>query len=151
MDLTILGNARDIRTKSYIIYAQMPISDYLQLIGDNYDMYGIQRKREKHRAYARMKQDIIKGALLPTITLAANQNIVERIKTLIVEDNKAELLTQLKVSGNYSILDGLQRTNILKDLQNEGIKFKEGQKLLLEFKSHTIVCNNLLHLIIRLF
>ncbi|MES2557305.1 MAG: hypothetical protein V4604_14215 [Bacteroidota bacterium] len=133
MDLRLIGKAKDLRTNSHIIYGQIGIQNYLALIGDNFDKYGIQRKREKHRAYKRMKEDIKVGALLPTITLAINQDKVQSLMPLIDQDNQEQILKILSVPGTFSILDGLQRTNILKDLKDEGHVFIDNQQLLLEF------------------
>ena len=133
MDLEILGKTKDIRTNTDIIYGQMSVSNYLELIGTNYDQYGIQRRKEKHRAYSRMKEDIKAGALLPAITLAVNQNSVYDIKGLIEKDDLKSLKEKLQTPGIFSILDGLQRTYILTELSEEKFSFKVGQKLLLEF------------------
>jgi len=133
MDLKIIGNTKDLRTGSHIIYAQMTIPDYLLLIGENYDEYGIQRRREKHRAYNRMKEDIKRGAVLPTITLAVNKHLVSDILVFINENKQEELKQRLETTGGFSILDGLQRTNILHEIKNEGHEFVEQQVLLLEF------------------
>lgn len=133
MDLKIIGHTKDLRTDTDIAYGQISITDYLELIGSDYDQYGIQRKREKHRAYGRMKKDIKEGALLPSITLAVNQFNVTEIKKLIDGQHFSELEKKLQTPGIFSILDGLQRTYILKEIQKEGHEFKKDQKLLLEF------------------
>lgn len=132
MPLKIIGQAIDLRTNSHIIYGQIEIPDYLEIIGSNFDEYGIQRKREKHKAYSRMKADIVKGALLPTITLAINQHLVAEVISLI-RDGQDKLEEALQRPGSFSILDGLQRTYILSEIQKEGHQFKDGQRLLLEF------------------
>lgn len=59
MNINILGTPQeDIRTSTPVIYAQMKITDYLELVGNNFDKFSIQRRREKHPAYSRMKDDI---------------------------------------------------------------------------------------------
>ncbi|NLR57640.1 hypothetical protein HGH93_05995 [Chitinophaga polysaccharea] len=133
MPLEIIGKALDLRTNSHIIYGQIEIPEYLEIIGSNFDEYNIQRKKEKHKAYSRMKTDIIKGALLPTITLAINQHLVSEVVSLIKEEKSDLLKEALQRPGSFSILDGLQRTYILNEIRNEGHQFKEGQRLLLEF------------------
>lgn len=133
MDLEILGKTKDLRTNTDIVYGQISINDYLILIGDNYDQYGIQRRKEKHKAYSRMKADIKAGALLPTITLAVNQSNVSEIKELVKSNDLDVLKDRLQTPGIFSILDGLQRTYILNEIKNEKHEFKAEQKLLLEF------------------
>lgn len=73
------------------------------------------------------------GAQLPTITLAVNQNVVHETIDIIREGNNEALESHLSVSGNFSILDGLQRTYILHEISEEGYQFNSDQKLLLEF------------------
>src|SRR5688572_2623825 len=70
LNLTYHGIIRDLRTKTYVLYAQASITDYLKLVGSDFDTFEIQRNRQKHRFYQRMKNDIQSGALLPAITLA---------------------------------------------------------------------------------
>jgi hypothetical protein len=149
MTAKVLGMATDLRTNTPVIYAQMSIEEYLLLIGDDFDKYAIQRKREKHRAYARMKSDIVKGALLPTITLAVSPERVPEILPLLENKDFDEIAKAVCVQGKVNILDGLQRTYILKDLSKEGHTFVKGQFLLLEFwLEHNI--QNLIYRIIVL-
>jgi len=133
MGLKIIGHTKDLRTNTNILYGQVEIASYLEMIGDNYDEYGIQRRREKHRAFSRMKADIMEGALLPSITLAVNQFNVSDIQPLAEAKDYSALEQKLQKPGIFSILDGLQRTYTLKEIQSEGHEFKSEQRLLLEF------------------
>jgi hypothetical protein len=133
MPLRVLGLAKDLRTDTNVIYAQVPITEYLKLIGDDFEGFSIQRRREKHKAYVRMRKDIIEGALLPAITLAVKPDRVTTLNSLIRRNKMTALAKRLSVPGHANILDGLQRTYILKDLETEGHKFKKGQTLLVEF------------------
>lgn len=150
MEIKLLGEPQnDIRTATPVIYAQMPIRDYLELVGDDFDKFSIQRRREKHPAYARMKDDIRAGALLPTITLSVSLDAAPGLKNLC-EARAFDLLTErLKVAGGVNILDGLQRTYILADLQAEGHEFVEGQTVHLEIRIEENL-NNLIYRIIVL-
>lgn len=131
MEIRIIGKTKDFRTDTNVIYAQVSIQDYLKLIGDDFADFVIQRKRQRYKAYDRMKQDIKLGALLPTITLAVKP---DKVKILVKNiDNNDKLSELLSIPGNINILDGLQRTYILKDLESEGIDFNPNQTLNLEF------------------
>ena len=79
MQVKIIGQAKDLRTNTDILYAQLSIQDYLCLVGDNFDDYEPQRKREQYKAYERMKVDIKDGALLPSITLAVKPELVRNV------------------------------------------------------------------------
>jgi chromosomal replication initiation ATPase DnaA len=142
----LLRGLWDLRTDSHILYVQATITEYLNMIGDHFDEFGIQRKREKHRAYARMKSDLKEGALLPTITLSIKSTCVAKMIELIENNDNEEIIKYLSTSEIYNILDGLQRTYILKELKDAKFKFKQNQKLLLEFW----VEKDIKHLIYRL-
>lgn len=144
--LQIIGKAKDLRTGTNIIYAQIEISEYLDLVGEDFDRFEIQRKREKHKAYNRMKQDLKNGALLPPITLAISPQIVKNFVPLIEQNKKVQLIKKLIKTNHIYILDGLQRTYIISDLNKDNIKFKKGQKILLEFWFES----DIKHLIYRL-
>lgn len=134
MDIEVLGFTKDLRSDTYVVYAKAFIDDYLELVGDNFDDFEIQRKREKYKAYHRMKKDIIAGALLPPITLAIKPKHVKKMIRIIEEDaNFEKLENALCKSDQVNILDGLQRTYILKEIKSDGVVFKEKQSLLLEF------------------
>ncbi|MBB2147375.1 hypothetical protein [Pedobacter gandavensis] len=129
----IIGTTKDLRTNTDIYYAQISIEDYLKLVGEDFDRFDIQRPRQDYRAYSRMKKDIIDGALLPTITLAINPKEIQSFEKLFSTRDVNSLSAKLLASNSIYILDGLQRTYILNDINKDGFKFKNGQKLLVEF------------------
>lgn len=147
LQIEVLGSAGDIRTGTRIIYGKLKVSDYLELVGEDFQNFFLQRRREKHKAYYdRMKQDIIEGALLPSITLAVEPNIVPQILQLLEEKNFDGINIALSAPNSVNILDGLQRTFILKDLKDAGVEFKEGQSLHVEFWLET----EIRHLVYRI-
>ncbi|KAK0332783.1 hypothetical protein LTR94_023558, partial [Friedmanniomyces endolithicus] len=128
MDIRVLGLARDLRTNTPVVYAQLPIEDYLEVVGDEFENFTIQRRRENHKAYQRLKVDIAGGALLPSITLAVKPDKVSTIIPLFEEAEAdrslyEKLATALSTHGQVDILDGLQRTYIITDLKKEGVDF----------------------------
>lgn len=132
MSLEILGYTKDCRTNTNVVYAEIKISDYLDLVGNDFDRFEIQRKRQDPKKYTRLKGDIKKGALLPGITLAINPS---KVKDFIKEVENKEtqiLIDKLNKSSDIYILDGLQRSYIIKDLRDEKAEFNPEQKLLLE-------------------
>jgi hypothetical protein len=133
MSIEILGRASDLRTNTPVIYAKVPIKDYLALVGEDFADFEIQRRREKHKAYKRMRQDVIEGALLPSITLAVRSELVDALREYIEQEDDDGLREALSLPRQVHILDGLQRTYILKDLASEGTEFHEGQTVLVEF------------------
>lgn len=138
MDIRVLGLARDLRTNTPVVYAQLPIEDYLAVVGDEFENFTIQRRRENHKAYRRLKVDIAGGALLPSITLAVKPDKVGAIVPLFEKAEAdpslyRELASALSTQGQVDILDGLQRTYIITDLKKEGIAFVKNQNLHVEF------------------
>lgn len=131
MTLEILGKAVDVRTGTTVIYAKADIATYASLIGSNFDNFIIQRRRVKHKAYARMRQDIIDGALLPAITLAVKKEFIPDI--IAATGNAVEIARLLSIPDRINILDGLQRTHTLIDVLKDGIQLHKDQTILLEF------------------
>lgn len=128
--MKIIGKAWDKKSETQVIYAQISPREYLETVGDDFGQFEIQRKRESHKGYTRLKQDILQGALLPPITLALKPQYVDQATNLV--DNEEELANFLSRPNLFNILDGLQRTYILNDIAKEKQDFKEGQELLLE-------------------
>ncbi len=146
MPLKILGRTQDQRTGTHVVYAKCGILEYLNLVGENFDEFEIQRKRVKHKAYARMKQDIMEGTLLPSITLSIKIDIVNDLISSI-EDEEA-LEKKLGRPNQINILDGLQRTHILSDIKSDGHEFKQNQEVLIEFWLETDVKNLIYRIIV---
>jgi hypothetical protein len=147
--LRILGLAQDNRTQTPVVYAQIPISEFLPLVGPEFESFAIQRRREKHKTYERMKKDLIAGALLPSITLAVKPERVAALRPLHAEADHEGLASALSQPGGVNILDGLQRTYIIKDLVDEAAELSTDQTLHLEFWLEESV-NNLVYRIIVL-
>lgn len=144
--LKLISSTKDLRTNTNVLYAQVDLIDYINIVGKNFDRFEIQRPRQKHKAYGRMQSDIEKGALLPAMTLAVNPKVVDKYIKLWEENKLDQLKNLLYHSKNIYILDGLQRTYIINDLIENNVKFKRAQKLLLEIWLEP----NIKHLIYRL-
>jgi len=147
MALELLTKTKDLRTGTTVIYAHADINSYLNLVGEGFDEFEIQRKRVQHKAYDRMKKDIMAGTLLPTITLAVKKDSIPKLIDNI--ENNESLVSLMSVPDRVNILDGLQRTHILSDIRSEGFEFPEDQKIMLEFWLEENV-NNLIYRIIVL-
>jgi hypothetical protein len=131
MSFRVIGKTIDLKSGARVVYCQASPDRYLDIVGDKFGEFSIQRRRESHKAYKRLKADIIEGSLLPSITLSVKHHLVESIAAYF--DDSTALETLLSNNDVVDILDGLQRTYILADIRNEGIAFKENQELLLEF------------------
>ncbi len=145
--LKIISYTKDLRTNTNVVYAQINIVEYTKLVGDDFDRFGIQRKKEKHKGYNRLKRDLEQGALIPTITLAIEPSVVDKYIPL-AEKKESQKIIELLASDadNIYILDGLQRTYIIKDILDSGKEFPKDHSLLLELWLET----DIKHLIYRL-
>lgn len=146
MEINILGTAKDLRTQTPVIYAQCDIPNYLELVGKEFSSFSIQRKREKFTAYTRLKADIINGTLLPTITLALPVEKSELASETVKVGNLDEIKRMIQNSAPLNILDGLQRTFILKEIMESGHNFPAEQLVHLEIRAEP----DLDHLIYRI-
>ncbi|WP_333617418.1 hypothetical protein [Mixta calida] len=131
MSFEVIGTTKDLKSGTHVIYCQASLNKYLDIVGEDFGEFSLQRKRESHKAYKRLREDIVEGALLPSITLSVKHHLVENILDHI--DDKQTLTELLSSDDVVDILDGLQRTYIISDLEKNGVTFKEGQKLLLEY------------------
>jgi len=131
--MTILGKTTDQRTKTRVVYAQLTVDDYLNLVGKDFHEFAIQRRKERHRGYDRLRKDVMEGALLPTITLAYDPEKVSNLQRLFDRGDDVGLVRKLVKPGSVKILDGLQRTFILDDIRKSNHTFRTDQKLLVEF------------------
>lgn len=131
MSLNVLGLTRDLRSDTPVVYCQMDIPQYLNIVGEDFGNFTIQRRRESHKAYQRLSHDIRNGALLPSITLAVKPEFVGEIIPILGDNNRTA--EALSLPGRVDILDGLQRTYIMHDLKEAQHQFSEEQKILVEF------------------
>ena len=137
----ILGKAKDLKSNTDVVYCQVSPEKYLKIVGDDFQDFELQRKKENHKGYDRLKKDIEDGALLPSITLAVKHDLVKNIVKDIDDTQKLE--RSLSAEGSVvDILDGLQRTYILKELSENSHEFKDGQTLLLEYWLESDLKNN---------
>ena len=129
----IIGFTKDYRTNTNVIYAQISVVDYFELIGENYNKFQMQRKKETHKGYERLKSDIEKGALIPGITLALEPSIASEFVDIVEKKDVSKIMRRLEgIKDNIYILDGLQRSHKIKELLDAETDLNSSQRLLLE-------------------
>lgn len=113
---------RDDRLQSYCVTAKCSYSDFLDLTTGAEGNLVIQRAIIKGtKAYVTLREDLKRGCVLPPIVLAATTNIAEDLQS-IHDSNAPEILnTTLSAltSPEVYIIDGLQRTNAIRQTANE--------------------------------
>ncbi len=147
--LNIIGFTKDFRTNTNVLYCQISIDEYFDFVGENYNKFQLQRKKEIHKGYKRLKDDLKNGALIPGITLAIEPSKANQIIPIIEScDNEKIIEAIKKLNDNIYILDGLQRSHKIKELLDSGIKFNDEQKLLLEIWIEPEISNLVYRLIV---
>ncbi len=118
--MRIISNLFDTRINAQNYLIEIDIGEYLKLAKKIIDKNDYQRKRVKssNTIYALLKKDLNLGCLIPPIVLASGQT---GTSTSIDEDKLKEEIN----GGNFLIIDGLQRTHTLLDLEKELISNKD--------------------------
>ncbi len=117
----------DHRIHAHNALFEMSIQEYLDLTRTATDKNPYQRKRisSSKTIYALLRGDIIAGCIIPPVVLALRAEITQNIA--VNKDSAAELVKAH--SGNLLILDGLQRTFTLLDiessLKDDAVKLQE--------------------------
>lgn len=113
---------RDDRLRSYCVTAKCTYRDFLWLTTGAERNLEIQRSIIKGtKAYATLRSDLKRGCVLPPIVLAVSVVLTEDPETALVERHLASLSKDLSgvVSENVYVIDGLQRTNAIRQTVEE--------------------------------
>lgn len=123
MDYQIIEDNR-INARNYIV--QMSLEDYYSLVKDRLNDNEYQRKRVRNAGsiYDLLKQDLIRGCVMPPIVLAYCEPII----------GTDDVLSIIKTNpDNLKILDGLQRSftirEIVKEYESRGKDYLETSPL----------------------
>lgn len=78
------------------------------------DKFDEQRKVQRRKFYERLQKDILKGCIMPPITLA----FVDSEHAKITDQNKIQRFISNNIQSGY-VLDGMQRLTTLKSASEE--------------------------------
>ena len=114
--MKILSKTPDHRINSINIYAETSFEEYLNYAQDVIKNNDLQRKRVRSSktVYSLLKEDLLKGCIMPPIVLAIQSE--EELNSLSAEELQEYIV---KNKENVIILDGLQRTYTLIDAHKE--------------------------------
>lgn len=129
--MRIVSRMFDGRIRAQNILLEMPAHEYLQIASQILDNNEYQRKRVRssNTIYSLLKEDFMKGCVLPPVVLGLNSD------TYIDEHGEEKIDHILSENiDNIVILDGLQRTYSLLDLQDE----LQGKAELAEFSKRIL-------------
>lgn len=125
LSITIHSILHDEKINAYSVAFEMPKLDYLSIIDDIIKNNELQRKRVKRASsvYALMKQDLKAGCLLPAIVLSLDKGLGEEdenILEILEKKGNEKIANYINQNAEHiKILDGLQRTNMLQDVDRE--------------------------------
>ena len=129
-----LSNLHDGRINSSNYLVELSIGEYLELVRNVLGQNEFQRRRvsSSKTIYSLLKQDILRGCVIPPIVLAltAIENLAQ-----VNEQNLDQYLRDHR--DNLIILDGLQRTYSLVDLENE-LRGRDDGDVLTRFLAHSL-------------
>ncbi|CAN7713347.1 hypothetical protein [Duganella sp. LjRoot269] len=113
---------RDDRLQSYCVTAKCSYADFLDLTTGAEANLVIQRAIIKGaKAYVTLREDLKRGCVLPPIVLAATVEIAEDLEAIYQSQEPEPLNPTLAAltSPEVYIIDGLQRTNAIRQTANE--------------------------------
>ncbi len=127
--MQVISKIKDHRINCYNIVVETTYGDYLKFARKIIDNNELQRKRVKSSKtiYSLLKEDIKQGCIIPPIVLALTNT------STITDDTSSESIEQSieENTQDLLILDGLQRTYTILDVEDElrydGAKLKEFQ------------------------
>lgn len=124
---------RDDRLDSYCVTAKCSYRDFLQLTAGAEKNLEIQRSIIRgSKAYATLRADLKRGCVLPPIVLAANIALSTPIEAIVEAQNLVALSTNLSQleSKEVYVIDGLQRTNAIRQTLDELEEINDKDKFL---------------------
>ncbi len=122
INVEALAIDRDDRLRSYCVTAKCTYRDFLWLTAGAESNLEIQRSIIRGtKAYATLRSDLKRGCVLPPIVLAVSVELTERPETALLGRHLEALSRDLSavVSENVYVIDGLQRTNAIRQTAEE--------------------------------
>jgi hypothetical protein len=117
ISIEALAIDRDDRLRSYCVTAKCTYRDFLWLTQGAEENLEIQRSIIKgSKAYATLRSDLKRGCVLPPIVLAVSVELSEEPEAALAGRHLSQLSDDLSgvVSDNVYVIDGLQRTNAIR-------------------------------------
>lgn len=116
--MDIKSKLYDKKIESWNILIELSINEYIKIARNILSNNPFQRKviKNSNKVYSLLKNDLLTGCIIPSIVLALkDSNLAQDNNVDDKEINKAIS----KDTSDLIILDGLQRTNIILDLEDE--------------------------------
>lgn len=129
---------KDERIEAHNALVEMTIGDYLQFAGKIIDSNDFQRKRViRSKIKEILKEDLLRNCLIPPIVLAVPQE-KDTVLPADIDNTAATAIIQKGAEeNNMLIIDGLQRTYVILELDEE-LKKAENEEGLAKLHGHKI-------------
>lgn len=122
MTITAYMLDRDDRLQSYCVTAKCTYQDFINITAGAEDNLVIQRAIIRGtKAYSTLRSDLRRGCILPPIVLAASVSFPTDLESLYNSPDYQLISTHLSniTSNDVYIIDGLQRTNAIRQTLSE--------------------------------
>lgn len=116
----------DNRIHAFNVLVEMNVGEYLSFAKDVIDSNDFQRKRViKSKIKEILTADLLRGCVIPPIVLAISNKEVGTIKSTNNTEIATAIITEAISNRALVIIDGLQRTYVLKALEEDLIRKKD--------------------------
>lgn len=128
MDIRVFDLKEDKKVGAKCLLIDIKIGEYINLIEENLEDLDIQRGKilsRKRDVYKRLIEDLKEGTIIPPISLIFRKEsaVYDKIKDKTDLKEIEKIMNEEIKKGDFSILDGLQRTycilNAIDDLRSE--------------------------------
>lgn len=129
---------KDERINAYNALVEITVGDYLKFARNVVDSNEFQRKRViKSKIKDILREDLLRNCLIPSIVLAVSNEEIDTIKDEDDYNTSSNIISKAIDSDQILIIDGLQRTYVMMDLEDELIRTNDIDALS-KFRSHKI-------------
>lgn len=121
--IAIKSILKDERINAYNVLVEISINEYLKFARNVIDNNEFQRKKViKSKIKEILKDDLLRNCLIPSIVLAVTNENIETIKDENDTKTSEDIINNAIGSNEILIIDGLQRTYVLLNLEEELLK-----------------------------
>lgn len=136
--IAIKSILKDERINAYNVLVEISIGEYLKFAKKVIDNNEFQRKKViKSKIKEILKEDLLRNCLIPSIVLAVSNESIKTIKDENDFQTSEHIINNAIDTNEILIIDGLQRTYVLLNLEEELLK-KENENDLLKLYKHKI-------------
>ena len=128
--ISVKSILNDERINAYNVLVEISVGEYLKFARNIVDNNEFQRKKViKSKIKEILKEDLLRNSLIPSIVLAVSNENIGKIKDENDVKTSNEIIQQAISDNAILIIDGLQRTYVLLNLEDDLKKVKDTDAL----------------------